>query len=340
MTTFLLVTTVFVVAETPAENEAELALLVRRAALSSRANLKSGQGSGVYREYRGDGSLEAEIPFEIAFRGEDKYHLRLKVGRAPLAQSAFQQRIAVSDGSAAFSRDFNTAPGDNLAIEAHGANSFQTPSGGMRDNLPVGTGGLIRAEHLEKHPLHMERLPNGNLRGRYKPSPEVVFEASPHTAYNVIRAETWSTENSGQVCEVDWAKDHGVWYVQRKKVQYVRAGKPILRYEWQYDRFEANPTLPDELFTLAALSLRKEDRILDLRSGHSGWHRVDPVIAEEGRLATMAEQLEKMPQTLAASPPVVPSGVRILIVAINAAAVIAVLVLWRLHRARVRRETV
>jgi hypothetical protein len=340
MTAFLLATTVLLGAETPAQNEPELALLVRRAAFSSRARLKSGRGSGIYREYGGDGTLKAEIPFEIAFRGEDQYHLRLKLGRAPLAQSAFQQRIAVCDGSAAFARDFNTSPDENAAVEAHGAKSFQTPSGGIRDNLPVGTGGLLRAEHLEKHPLHMESLANGNLRGRYKPSPDVVFEASPHAAYNVIRAEIWSTEKTGQICEVHWAKDHDVWYIRGKKVQYVRDGEPILRYQWEYDRFEANPTLPDELFTLAALSLRKEDRILDLRSGHSGWHQVDPAIAEERRLATMAEQLEKMPETLAVSAPAVPWGVRILIMAINAAAVIAVLVLWRLHRARLRRENV
>lgn len=321
--------------EPVAGDASQLVEAVRRAAFSSRAALKSGRGAGVYREYAPDGKLTAEIPFEIVFRAEREYHLRLNVARAVLARSAFRQRLVVSDGSAAFFRDFNESLEESHAIQAHGPDSFTYVSGGIRNELPEATRAVVWGEDLQKEFSEITRLANGNIRARCGP---LLLEASPAVGYNITHLEFWNKVRSGTICEADWGKDKDVWYVRRKAAQYVRRGEPLLRYEWRYDRFEANPQLSDELFSLAALSLKPHDAILDARSGRSGWHRFDSKLAEEERLATMAEQLEKMPPRIVRPGRTVGWGVRALIVGVNAAAVVAVAVLWKLARDRQRRR--
>jgi hypothetical protein len=270
--------------------------LVRQAALGARAGLKSGEGSGVYRQYDPQGALIGDVAFELRFRGQC-YHLNLHFRRAITDESRLPRRLIVGDPSAVFFRDYehDLGRGSPVVVPPSG---YRGATAGFQVALQSVTAGVGRMAHFASQRVSVERLPNGRLRGRIRWTDrfQETFEAAPEAGYNVVTLESFLDEvRHGELVRLEWAQDAGAWYVRKGSIQRWLWGKADIRYEWEYHRFRANPALSDELFSMAALSLKAGDRIIDQRPGPLKTYQVDPGAVRENKLDTMAAQLEQMP---------------------------------------------
>jgi hypothetical protein len=124
--------------------------------------------------------------------------------------------------------------------------------------------------------LEFQRLEGGDYLCAYD-NGEVAgdFRIAKAQGYNVVAARTLmpGTKKALDVCDADWGKADGVWFVKRLIEKEFGSSGEERRTIFEYEKFVPNAKIGAERFGFGALELAPGVRVLDHRKGHQKVYR-------------------------------------------------------------------
>jgi hypothetical protein len=247
-------------------------MLAKEAAIAARVNLRSGSAKGTFRMWGPDRQLTLVSSFEGAFEGPKDY---LRLVHEPPDQNVpceYDKQILVCDGSDVFASMFSKRLkplGVSASVSNKAEHGFFSPRllGGFPCGIKMLAGGVFPLEAVEKYAVTTEELPNGNWQCvcRSEQDSRTMFEIAPEQGHHCVLVESFQGDALTNRWTVDWQCDGDLWHATGGKNEWHMDGRHYESYEWQFDEFEANIPVPAERFTLDALELCGNARIIDLR---------------------------------------------------------------------------
>jgi len=332
---------------------------VQAATDAAASALVSGMGEATFKYFareKADSGQEvhAEAQLSVAF-DHGKYRLELSYSKHWFKT---ERQIIVYDGTAIFSSQF----GQNILPVGSQTDVFDVPQGQSKvrpqsagfpwDVSKLHSSLVDLSQVLKKRSgedIEVRLSPEGDYVGQFPLGAKSVvkFECPRKYGFKVARTSIFGPSTAKPVHEfiATWKKDGDVWYIDTFLEESDNT-KRQERSEMHYHKFTANPKVPPELFTMAALEMPAGSRVLDHRPKASQPIHYVPHEdkALEKKLGTMVEQLQSLPVEpphVPRVPPVPPSPYRkVLFWSMNAAIVLAIVglsvALWRLRRKRSR----
>jgi hypothetical protein len=253
------------------QDNASVLALVREAAASAGANLRTGRAEGSFRKWFGENELVQSARFSGAFDGS-KHYLELVYEPTGRRGGFFDcdKRIVVCDGFELFVSRFSERimrVGAEADVHPAWPRRERSAMQGFPASLKRLVRGILSPEVLDKHTVKVEKLANGHFRGRYEMTPDyhIAFEIAPECGYHCILREGFLRTQLRNRWTVAWQRVDDLWYAASGTMERYKEGKQSEAYEWEFDKFEANVPVSSELFTLSALELPGGARILDRR---------------------------------------------------------------------------
>ena len=155
-------------------------------------------------------------------------------------------------------------------------------------------------EGLPNSSFDIKALGQGNYRIK-KQDGTMEFDVATR---NGFLASNWVVRQKDggpdvQMKNASWKNKGGIWYVDSIVEEFdVRFnGGDLQRYTLHYDSFEPNCEVPPDLFTLDALNLSTNSRIIDQRTGarQKSYYPGKKLNEGEKQLDGIVQQLEAVP---------------------------------------------
>ncbi len=266
---------VFLVAMTfrmvPAAYGQEPLELTKAAHASAIDKLKSGEGRGYYREFDDNADTPSlEFTFQLAF-DDDKFRLELEYLRVRPTNQDFDRKIIVSDGSAAFvTRYSDRIHPAGCETSVYEPDRQRLASALSYPALNHRRFGLLSVDDLELFDPFSgtgEELDNGRFLYRLqKGRRETRMEVAPEYGYLVSLAGGATTSpRTSAFFRYKWRKTNDIWNVEETTVERNYLDGKKRREVLKYEEFEPNVEVPPETFTMAALGMCENSRIIDRR---------------------------------------------------------------------------
>jgi hypothetical protein len=298
--------------------------VVRDAFEATNKALTSGTGEGTFRRLEraagaSDWETKSEAKIYVEFAGP-KYNLVLEYAKERMGTAT---RRIIYDKAAIFATRFSDRIhpfGGETDVYAGPKEEWESARPQMADfpfdvaKLPSRMGNIPRLiQNIGADRIKMSIAPNGDYLGEHgfaNAKGKVVFECPRDCGYNIARTRVLRDDHEvGEDVSATWKKSGDVWYIAAFTEElnlFNGSNMPerSIRDELVYEKFDANPEVPAESFSLTKLSAPLGSRIIDRRSGTAARFRYMPADKElEIRSDGMVTQLETLSTTRPIRPP-------------------------------------
>lgn len=245
--------------------------LARAAHASAIERLRSGEGRGYYCEFDNVQDTPAlKCTFQLAFSG-DKFRLEIEYIKLRPRNRDDTRKIIVCDGSAAFVTRYS----DHIHPAGCETSVYKPEHDSLASILPYVVlnrfrFGLLSIDDVESFDSlrgPCDELDNGRLLFRRKEGKrQWRTEVAPEFGYLVsLTGGSTVSPDTSAFYRFTWRRTNGIWNVEETTVERNFGEGKTRREVLKYEEFMPNVEIPAKTFTMAALGMCENSRIIDRR---------------------------------------------------------------------------